>query len=242
MAPAKGKAKGNAKKDKPPPVEPGTDAGGIKLNIRQSGRRQRGAATEDMATEATEDMATVGASDGGGTDDGGTEKVKAKHHANARKGVVSSSEEDSSGDDEEDDDDDGGDGFDDDDDDDDGFDDDDDDDAPPRRKKPKLQARNNGPAITKATRRHIKLADVVNTEVCEQTFSIFVKFKAAFRAMDKDTSELFITRMSIVHNEEITLVLMKKKHNPTPGVEHFTPREKVAVHEHPFFTGRVYAD
>ncbi|XRB16342.1 hypothetical protein RI054_12g61850 [Pseudoscourfieldia marina] len=81
-----------------------------------------------------------------------------------------------------------------------------------------------------------------NTEVCEQTFSIFVKFKAAFRAMDKDTSELFITRMSIVHNEEITLVLMKKKHNPTPGVEHFTPREKVAVHEHPFFTGRVYAD
>lgn len=87
-----------------------------------------------------------------------------------------------------------------------------------------------------------KLADVVNTEVCEQTFSIFVKFKAAFRAMDKDTSELFITRMSIVHNEEITLVLMKKKHNPTPGVEHFTPREKVAVHEHPFFTGRVYAD
>ena len=49
MAPAtKGKAKASSKKDKPPPAEPGTDAGGIKLNIRQSGRRQRGAATEDM--------------------------------------------------------------------------------------------------------------------------------------------------------------------------------------------------
>ncbi|XRB17650.1 hypothetical protein RI054_16g74950 [Pseudoscourfieldia marina] len=97
MAPAtKGKAKASSKKDKPPPAEPGTDAGGIKLNIRQSGRRQRGAATEDMATEATEDMATLGASDGGGTDDGGTENPEAPpkitKHGAKKLGLVSSSE------------------------------------------------------------------------------------------------------------------------------------------------------
>ena len=70
MAPAKGKAKASSKKVMPPPAEPGTGAGGIKLklNIRQSARRVRGAATE--ATEATEDMATLGRAE---SDDGGTE-------------------------------------------------------------------------------------------------------------------------------------------------------------------------
>ncbi|XRB10986.1 hypothetical protein RI054_02g08010 [Pseudoscourfieldia marina] len=160
MAPAKGKAKGNAKKDKPPPAEPGTDAGGIKLKIRQSGRRIRGAATEDMATEATEDMATLGASDGG--DDGGTENPEAPpitKHGAKKLGLSSSSEEDSSSEDDDDDDDDndndfgrGDDGDDGDeeeegDDGDDGDEEEDDDDVPPRRKKPKLQA----PAITKAS-------------------------------------------------------------------------------------------
>ena len=85
-----------------------------------------------------------------------------------------------------------------------------------------------------------KVRDVVNTEVCEQTFAHFQKFKAVCRRMDRATMVLFIFRMMIIHNEVNTTRLKKKAKNPAPGTEASTHRVPSATQSCPWVMGRTY--
>ena len=76
-----------AQKDAPPPPapRPGTGAGGIKLTVRTSERRQRG--NIQRADEATDDMETVGATHGN-TDGTTEEEANAQTKKDGAKGVT----------------------------------------------------------------------------------------------------------------------------------------------------------
>ena len=77
-----------AQKDAPPPPAPGTGAGGIKLTVRTSERRQRG--NIQRADEATEDMETVGPTPAthGNTDGTTEEEANAQTKKDGAKGVT----------------------------------------------------------------------------------------------------------------------------------------------------------
>lgn len=87
----------------------------------------------------------------------------------------------------------------------------------------------------------MKLMDVVNTEVCEQTFSHFQQYKSNIRRMHRSVAELFIFRMVQRHNEHCTERLTKGKKEPTPAsAQVVTKQPKTAMMRAPFMMGRAY--